>query len=213
MRRVFVVTTLLLAVHAHGNCQGQQHEDRTTIDCGTQALYAIVRMERGGADLDRLRASLPGRPEVGYSMRQLRDAARAEGVRLVGVLLPKVERAPDRPALVFLNVPPHGHYVVIRPVGQSGKLVQVIDSAKAHPEVLDAALLYRSPVWTGLALVPRRLNWPARLGGGLVAGGLVAGGLALWKRRGSSSRRGRLCQPDRSGASIQGCPIEADLAS
>ena len=69
-----------------------------------------------------------------------------------GVLLKKREDAIDRPMLVFLRRKGHGHYVVVRPVGHTGKLVQVIDNF-GPPEVVDKATLLASPVWTGIALL------------------------------------------------------------
>lgn len=183
-----LITIAMISV-AIGRCPAQEADrESEALDCGTQALYAMLRLERGEVDVDAVRASLPARPPSGYTMRHLRDAASARGLTLVGVKLPSGDRAPDRPALAFLKVAPHGHYVVLRPVGQSGRLVQVIDSAKRHPEVLDADLLYRSPSWTGLALVPRRPNWPLRLAVAAAgAGALFACGLRMRKRLAAST--------------------------
>lgn len=100
-------------------------------------------------------------------MAELREAARACGLTLVGVRLPRSGHAPDRPALVFLEGEDHGHFLVVRPVGHSGKLIQVIDSI-GDPVVMDAADLYASNQWTGLALVPVRPNWPLRIAVGLM---------------------------------------------
>jgi hypothetical protein len=55
--------------------------------------------------------------------------------------------------LVFLKLGVHGHYAVIRPVGISGNLLQIIDLTRG-PEVVDKKALFSSPEWTGLALVP-----------------------------------------------------------
>jgi hypothetical protein len=91
-------------------------------------------------------------------MLELQEAARSHGVDLAGVLLPKNGRALDRPALAFLKVGEHGHYVTIRPVGHSGRLIQVIDPNNG-PRVSDVDRLYSAPEWTGLALVPVRHGW------------------------------------------------------
>lgn len=151
-------------------------------DCGAKSLSILLRLEGRPTDLSRLEDGLPAPTPRGYSMRELREAARACGLRLLGVRLPRGDRAPDRPAIVFLKRGPHGHYVVIRPVGHTGKLVQVLDPNR-EPEVMDASRLYASPEWTGLALVPRRPNWPLRVAGAvLVVSTLVVAGSWLVPR-------------------------------
>lgn len=92
-------------------------------------------------------------------MKDLRDAARACGLKLIGVHLEKNSDAIDRSMLVFSRRGTHGHFVVIRPVGHTGKLVQVIDSARGS-ELVDKADLVTSPDWTGLALIPSQRGWP-----------------------------------------------------
>ncbi len=68
----------------------------------------------------------------------------------------------DRPWIVHLKQSGHGHFLVVRPVGHSGRLVQVIDPPSL-PEVVDVdALLARSD-WTGLGLTPERLPWAVLL--------------------------------------------------
>ena len=84
-------------------------------------------------------------------------------------MLARGDRAPDRPAIAFLERDGHGHYAVVRPVGHSGKLVQIIDAAEGDPIVMDATDLYALRQWTGLALVPRRPNWPFRVAAGAAA--------------------------------------------
>ena len=100
--------------------------------------------------------------------------------RLIGIRLEKSVDAIDRPMLVFLKRGSHGHFVVIRPIGHTGKLVQVIDSARGT-EVVDKSDLINSPDWTGLALIPVRTDWQYNLALGLalVIGLLVAFRLVL----------------------------------
>ena len=124
-------------------------------DCGTIALHTILMLEGHPTPVIELEKILPQPPKAGYSMAQLRDAARASGLELIGVRLRKGDRSVDRPALVHLARGEHGHFVVVRPVGHSGKLVQVLDASGA-PTVVDLADFQSSPEWTGLALVPAR---------------------------------------------------------
>lgn len=157
-----ILTAMTLATLAPGGSQQsfadeRQETARPEYHCGTKALYALLKFEGRSIAYMDLVASLPTPTPSGHSMRELREAARSNGIELVGAYLPKDGQAPDRPALAFLRNGPHGHYVTIRPVGHSGKLVQVIDANRV-PYVLDVARLYSSPGWTGLVLIPIRRN-------------------------------------------------------
>jgi ABC-type bacteriocin/lantibiotic exporter with double-glycine peptidase domain len=136
--------------------------DIAKYDCGTIALHTLLALEGRATHIDTLRTRLPAPSPRGYSMAELRDAAHSFGLALTGVKLSGSGGAPDRPALVFLKRDDHGHFLVVRPVGHSGKLIQIIDST-GDPIVLDAVDLYASPQWTGLALMPLRPNWPLRV--------------------------------------------------
>jgi hypothetical protein len=128
-------------------------------DCGTVALYALLRLEGRPTSLESVAARLPAIRPAGHSMKELRDAARTLGLGLDGAYLGKDDKAIDRPMLAFLKVEGKGHFLVIRPVGHSGKLVQVIDSNQPT-RVMDKADLVTSDQWTGLVLATRRTNWP-----------------------------------------------------
>ena len=144
------------------------------VDCGTMALGALLMLEGRPVAPEALLARVgPSSPE-GPSLKQLRDAARVFGLSLRGVRLNDDERAIDRPMIVFLKRPRHGHFQVIRPVGHTGKLAQVIDS-NTLPNVVESAC-YSAPEWTGIALVPdRRPGWPVRILLGLIAGTALTG--------------------------------------
>jgi len=152
-------------------CLGQwavPSRNPTEYDCGTLALRTILALEGRAVPVDAVRSALPGEGKTGRSMAELRDAARALGLTLMGVSLPRSDRAPDRPALVLLKREDHGHFVVVRPVGPSGRLIQIIDP-NGDPIVTDAADVYASPEWTGLALIPKRPNWAFRVATSLFA--------------------------------------------
>lgn len=127
-------------------------------DCGTLALHILLQLEGRSAELRRIEGVLPACSSDGYSMKELREAAASCGLSLSGIELSGRERLLDRAALAFMNYDTHGHYVVIRPVGHTKQLVQIIDPSGA-PEVVDMARLQSSRGWTGLALVPRRQKW------------------------------------------------------
>lgn len=155
------VWALLLAVlqivAGRASAEGEPVE-RGAFDCGTLALYTLLRLEGHHLDLKVFEARLPAPRDRGYSMEELRSAARSFDIELSGVQIIRSDRAPDRPILAFLRHQPHGHYLVIRPVGHSGRLVQVLDPNRS-PYVLDATSLYDSPEWTGIALLPERPRW------------------------------------------------------
>ena len=186
-------------------------------DCGTIALHTLLAIEGRATRIDVLQACLPSPSPRGYSMAELRDAAQAFGLPLMGVKLPRGDRAPDCPALVFTKRDGHGHFLVTRPVGHSGKLVQIIDSI-GDPIVMDAVDLYASRQWTSLALIPIRPNWPLRFAiGVLVVSSLTfvlhliaSRSRAAW--RSTPRARGERTGPDRSpGASSPPAAVPASL--
>jgi hypothetical protein len=187
------VGVIALSIAALSSMASRGDEARThalpTYDCGFQAIWILLSLEARPTAIPQLEARLPAPSPRGYSMKELRDAAGASGLGLTGIFLRKGSRVPDRPALVFLKRGQHGHFIVIRPVGHTGKLIQVIDSVEA-PQVKELADLYASPEWTGLALVPSRPNWAARVAGALA---LLSGiGLILAF---AIPRLRRRCQP------------------
>lgn len=131
-------------------------------DCGTLALHTLLAVEGRPTPLDVLTSKLPPPGPDGYSMKELRDTAESLGFPLLGVKLPPAPRTLDRCALVFQNERNHGHFLVIRPVGHSGRLIQVIDPA-GDPVVIEGEDLYRTPGWTGLGLVASRTRWTPRI--------------------------------------------------
>jgi hypothetical protein len=148
------------------------------VDCGTISLGALLILEGHPIEpsilLDELGHSLPDGP----SMAALRKAASAGGLTLRGVILNREDRAIDRPMIVFLKRSEHGHFQVIRPVGHTGKLAQVID-ANLPPFVIDKRALFESPEWTGIALIPLRgPSWPVLIAWAVA--GVYASALFGW---------------------------------
>ena len=167
-------------------------------DCGLIALYTLMRLENfqiGPADLLR---RLPAPPPSGWSLEELRAAASASGFGLRGVLLNRRESAIDRPMLAFIKLGSHGHFLVVRPVGHTGRLAQIIDSQDSS-KVVDKSFLIGAEGWTGLALVPDPFPWLRRGTLGLVAF-LTAGFVSyvFLKRRSPEFRH----EPARSGPPV-----------
>ncbi len=188
---ILILALPVLASAGTQDARGAEQEASSAIpiyDCGTMALYTLLRLEGHSTNLKRLESILPQPNPSGYSMQELQAAALAGGLTLEGVLLKKDRRAIDRPMILFLRQSPHGHFVVVRPVGKTGKLVQILDP-NLPPDVADASELLESRAWTGLALRPRRVSWPAVVGWtlGISSATLAAGGLLLHWR--SASKR------------------------
>ena len=158
-----------------------QGERSQRYDCGAVGLCSLLNLEGVPITLEGLEPYLPPRSDRGYSMVQLRDAARSVGIHLVGVRLPKKAPRLDRPALVHLtNQGGHGHYCVIRPVGHTGKLLQILDS-DAPPRVVEAPHFFESAAWSGLALVPARAGATSRsLIAGVIAMLIAGASLLAW---------------------------------
>ena len=157
-------------------------------DCGATSLYLFAHLAGRPSDLETIRRILGPAPAPGYSMAEIRDAARELGLDLVGVRLSKTDRSLDGPAIVFVKRGDRGHYCAMRPVGFTGRLVQVLDPS-SDPEVLDAKDLDATTGWTGLALVARPKSWTS-LGFGsaaVIAGSILA--IRSQSRRGSPAKR------------------------
>ncbi len=127
-------------------------------DCGTIALFNLLRFIGQDATLDEVKSTLEAHPPGGFSLEELREGARRLGAELVGVRMDQVDGAPDRPILAYVDRDGHGHFLVVRPVGHTGKLLQVLDGVQP-PEVMDASTLQAMPSWTGLSLAPVRSDW------------------------------------------------------
>ncbi len=160
--------------------------ERDIFSCGHWALYILCRLEGRPVDLATVAARLSGGSAAGHSLAQIRAAAASCGLRLRGVRLGPGDWPLDRPALIHLDRHASGHFVVIRPIGHTGKLVQVIDGPH-RVEVLDFDRLTSSPEWTGRALVPRRPNWVGGAGVGVAVG--ASGSILIYASRRLRYRR------------------------
>jgi len=151
-----LVTSCLLAGPVPA--AGEPNPKPLLYDCGTLSLYMMLQLQGYPTDLRILESGLPAPNPRGYSMKELQDVALSRGLRLSGVLVEKDLRAIDRPMIAFVRQGTHGHFIVIRPVGRSGKLVQILDPNQS-PDIIDKADLFSAREWSGLALVPDRPHW------------------------------------------------------
>lgn len=176
-RSLAIGLPILLGLAARASAEAPPAAPHPSRDCGAAALYVLLSLEGRPTDLAEVTRALPPLKSGGYSMREIRDAARPLGLRLAGVSIAREGRSIDRPAIAHLDVGKGGHFVVIRPVGHTGNLVQVIDSTQS-PIVIDRSELISSKQWTGFVLVPPRANWLALSATGL-ASVLILSGAAM----------------------------------
>jgi len=146
-------------------------------DCGWASLYSLLRLEGHSVTVSDIKRNLPPPDDDGYSMLELLEAASRCGLNLNGVRLVGNDQVIDRPMILFFDQKPHGHFLVARPVGHSGKLVQVLELG-SPPDVLDQAQLLGSEQWTGLALVPASSKFFGLFLG--VGGVVLVGALTVW---------------------------------
>ena len=132
------------------------------------ALYTLLKLEGHPCDLRAIEAALPPPRVEGYNMRELKYAAQRCGLSVDGVRLPRDESALDCSAIMFVRCNGHGHYFVVRPVGHTGKLVEIIDSGR-NLDVVDYSALRARSEWAGLALIPYRFNLYAWIAGTFAA--------------------------------------------
>jgi len=161
-------------------------DETTELDCGVDALFVLLKLEGIQVSIDRLDAALPPRRPDGYSMAELATAARECGLRLEGMRFTKTDEPLKRPAIALLEDSRGGHFLVLRPVGSTGTMVQVIDPPHA-PWIIDYDRLLAGPKWTGRILIPRS-TWKVRQAAPWLsaAAGVVL--FAVGMRRGRSHR-------------------------
>ncbi len=155
---------LLLALVSIERARASASDGTTKLDCGVNALFLLLRLEGRPVTLDRMELALPPQHKEGYSMSELAAAARSLGLDLDGVRFAKGDRALERPAIAFLQDAKGGHFAVLRPVGTTGTMVQVLDPPHS-PWITDYDRLFAAKPWTGRVLLPRgprlvRYAWP-----------------------------------------------------
>jgi hypothetical protein len=152
--RAFPSVLLCLSTLPHASAQEVSLGKPGETDCGVCALYAILRLEGVEADVPSILKALPAPAAEGRSMKDLREAAAGLGLPLDCIRLRDDLRSLDRPMIALLRGDEGGHFVVLRPVGHTGNLIQVIDGGR-EPSVEDGARISVDPSWTGFVLAPR----------------------------------------------------------
>jgi Peptidase C39 family len=180
-RRVVICLTAVALIWPARTLADEEPPTNGPGDCGTLALYHLLHLEGRPTDFSQLESMLGVPTAEGHSLRELREAASRFGLKLDAVVLPKRQPTIQGPALVFVKNDRWGHFIVVRPVGHTGRLIQVLDGERL-PIVTDAEWLFASSAWTGLALVPHRLNSIVMAGLSVACACMIALVLRLFAR-------------------------------
>jgi ABC-type bacteriocin/lantibiotic exporter with double-glycine peptidase domain len=150
---IAMMVMLVLLGGKSDTISGTSHQTRVQVepsDCGVSALYALLKVEGRSVKLTVVHQSLADQAEGLVTMRDMRDAATGLGLVLEGR---KLTERPSRPTIAHVKLG-SGHFLVVRPVGTTEKLVQVLDGQRL-PFVIDWENLARSELWSGVGLTPR----------------------------------------------------------
>ncbi len=186
VRIVFVLVVL-----SGTGARVQAADERIKLDCGVNALYVLLHLEEKPVSIDRLVSALPAPNPEGYSMAELAATARSLGLPLEGVRFAKGDSRPDKPMIAFLKDARGGHFAVLRPVGTTGTMVQVIDPP--YPSwITDYDRLLTAGSWTDRVLLPRAPWWSSPGSVGLVVlAGAATLATVVWIRGRSPHRPSR----------------------
>jgi hypothetical protein len=123
-------------------------------NCGITSLYLLLELSGKPTDLSVIERMLPSHTTQGYSLAELQAAAHRRGLSVRGVRLRRSDLPLDRPVIAYMRGPHTGHFVVLRPVGTTGTMVQIFDPP-SPPRVLDYDRLLHHPGWTVRLLMPQ----------------------------------------------------------
>ncbi len=137
-----------------------ERDDKDPRDCGVNAIFVLLSLQRRPVSLDRIISALPRRQAEGHSMVELATASADLGLEVEGVRFGKGDKALEQPAIAFFRDGKSGHFAVLRPVGTTGTMVQVIDPPRA-PLITDYDRLVSDESWTNRILICRR-SWIVR---------------------------------------------------
>jgi hypothetical protein len=154
--RLLFFTGISLLFYVSGYSYGNS-DDRTKLDCGVNALYVLLSLEGNPRTLEQVLDALPEHHSDGYSMSELRSAAGSLGMSLTGFILDPVKDYPKNPSIFLLTDSRGGHFAVMRPVGTTGTMVQILDPPYT-PKIVDLTILARNKQWTGKVLMKDGLS-------------------------------------------------------
>ncbi len=144
--------------------------------CGPVSLYLFLRLNGLKVSYDDVVAGFGSHHKIGATLADMKQAAGNCGLAVECV---RVRALPDvrRSIIAYLNPGDRtnaGHYIVVRPIGETGTMVQVI-SPPSMPRARDRSDLCADPAWTGIVIVPanRTSRVPSVLVGVIAVGGVL----------------------------------------
>ena len=160
-------------------------------ECGVLSLYTFLRLNNVAVKLQDLDDVINPSQTDGHTLKELRDAGKKFGLRLIGVHLRKGQTI-SAPVIIYFKSGRHGHYAVLRPVGHTGKLVQLMDTLAPVPEVSDFSVVTSRTDWTGICLMRKDVDVVSMLTFlvGCLTVGISVFGIVLKLSRGFRNRSG-----------------------
>ena len=183
--KIFVVALYLGLAPAALLGDEERDASRLINDCGVNSLYLLLRLRSAEVVLSELRRSLPATEAHGLSMAEIQAASNHYGVPLKGRRIGPDDTPLDRPIIALLKLgEDQGHFVVLEPVGNLGKMAMVLDFPRPA-RVIAYTDLMNGEDWTGLALVPvtpwERFGLWVMVGLGVIL--VIVGIVSPWSRR------------------------------
>lgn len=187
-RRAVLFAALLSAVSWRGARTDEPPFQQP--DCGEKSLFAELRLCGIDASLQRVTAELPPARERGHSMADVQAAAARLGLVLEGFRATKRDVSFRHPVIALIpgRGESPGHYLVMAPAGETGKVVQLIDPPLA-PRVLDYEAFFQS--FDSIPILSPADRWRARLLLLLVPGLLLGLAAFLVLKRAAPGRADR----------------------
>lgn len=136
------------------SAQGDAEFSPTENDCGIRALFLLLRAMDIDTSFEDIRTALPPPSFEGYSIAELREASRKLGLSLRVERLDPKSYGIGQPMIAYLEQPSGGHFVFIRPLGKSDRIIQVLEYPFA-PKIMDLDYFISHTGWSGIATIPR----------------------------------------------------------
>lgn len=134
---------------------GDSFRQSAKADCGAQAVYLLLSLHHKPVVIEDVISSFVDEDSAGHSMLELAQASSRLGLPVVGKRYQPGQTFPDRPVIAYLRLRDAGHFFVIRPVGATGTLVQILDPPH-EPVIMELSELVKRDFWTGALLVPEK---------------------------------------------------------
>jgi len=149
IRRQFIYGALFAALNPIAVIAGAEPPEPS---CGAMCILVLARLQESTVDLPAIQAELGPPSFAGHSIKQMASALEALGMPCSAVSVLPSDWPIQGMGIFHTQNGERGHYVVVRPVGHSGQLAQVLDPT-GSVLVEDYEALAQAPGWTGSCLL------------------------------------------------------------